>query len=127
VHDTVIVHDTIRAVKLRPEIRADTIILVDTVYAGNPDTAMAYSIEQSFERGAYVKASLSSRSFAPVPPADLKGIITYLPPIDSIHVINRTDTVPKIIYKAPVLPTWQTAVLGIAAGVVGGIWIRGKL
>jgi hypothetical protein len=128
VRDTLVVHDTVRVAKSKSEIGVSRIVVHDTIQThADPtktDSATSYSVEQHFERGAYVRASLSSKEFQVDPPADLKGFITYLPPIDSIKIISRTDTIPKFVFKPPAIPTWQAVTLGIAAGVLAGLLVK---
>jgi len=121
--DSVIVHDTIKTEIMVPVIKK--IIIHDTLQPTiNVDSTVSYSIDQHYPRNAYVRAEMLSKEFPAERPKDFKGLITYVPPIDSIRIETRTDTTPKIIFKPPVIPTWQAVTLGLAAGVLATLVVK---
>ena len=126
--DSVIIHDTVVVEKRVDQFRVTTRVIHDTVPgAGGKDTTRVkncYSFDEIFKSGAYVSAEMCSRTFPALRPADLTGKITYLPPPESLKIETRIDTVPRIVYRPPVIPTWQAVTLGIAAGVLAGILVK---
>jgi hypothetical protein len=128
--DTVIFHDTIFVERGPGQIQVIKKIIHDTVAgiaaAGtvSADTVKCYSLDEQYPGGAYIKAEICSREFPELRPMDLQGNIAYLPPAESLKIETRVDTVPRIIYKPPIVPTWQAVTLGIAAGVLAGMLVK---
>lgn len=135
--DTVKVHDTITTnkkasdftVKLKPVPPAPQIAIealkTDSAAAPSKDTvkdsATCYSFSQDYANGAHAMAEMCSRFFPKVKPWDVSGVIKYRPGNDTMRIETRVDSVPKIIYKKPIIPTWQAVTLGVAAGVLATI------
>jgi hypothetical protein len=128
IRDTVLIHDTLTNTitrdKIRVERKIDTVRIGDTVAIDS--NKICYSAEKTYERGAYVRASVCSKFFELITPEDLEMNIRYVPPFDSIKIITRIDTTPPVfIYKKPIIPTWQAVTLGIVGGIVIG-WVSLK-
>jgi hypothetical protein len=135
--DTVIVHDTIETVKtvtdfvVKRKPLPPAAIEIAKIDSGLPppqstavDSTTCYSYSQEYANGAYAQAEMCSRYFPTVRPWDLSGTIKYCPGIDTMKTFWRVDTVPRIMYKPPIIPTWQAVTLGIAAGVLAGILVK---
>jgi hypothetical protein len=126
--DTVIIHDTARVeferddiiVGIRPPLSA-----VDTM-PGDTAQAVCYKIEKAYESGAAIEAGLCSKQFTKEKPIDLTGYINYKPGNDTLSHFLRVDSVPKIIYKKPIIPTYQAIILGITAGALAALWATHK-
>jgi hypothetical protein len=133
--DTVIIHDTIYTIKHRGDI---TVRLAPVKTAANApkidstappsetiaiDTPVCYSFSEEYKNGAYVQAEMCSRFFPENRPEDLEGAITYHPGNDTMKLFSRVDTVPKIIFKPPKIPTWQAITIGAVLGLAGGYLI----
>lgn len=128
--DTVIVHDTIRTMIAGKDIivRKTVIATVDTQLtdSAGTDTAICYSFSQTYASGAYVQSEMCSRFFPQNRPEDLAGNIIYRPGNDTMKLFSRIDTIPKIVFKPPVIPTWKAVTLGLAGGIlVGWLTIKG--
>jgi hypothetical protein len=139
--DTVIVHDTLRSIisgndiairKVPAPVVAQTAAdtpRIDSAGAPSNDTAqdsaVCYSFSQAYASGAFVQAEMCSRFFPPVRPLDLAGTIDFRPGNDTVKSFWRVDTIPKIEYKRPVIPTWQAVTLGLVGGVLVG-WLALK-
>ena len=132
--DTVIKHDTIQTTKRGSDFAVRVIpappIAVDTIKkdsVGNlrKDSMVCYSDSQTYASGASVHAEMCSRFFPKIKPLDLTGSITFHPGNDSMKIFSRVDTIPKIIYKPPIIPTWQAVTLGVVGGVLFG-WLALK-
>jgi hypothetical protein len=129
VRDTVVTHDTIKTALSVPVIKKvivhDTIKTADTIAPViKVDSTVNYSIDQHYNRGAYVKADMSSKGFPAKRPLDFKGLITYLPPVDSIKIEFRTDTTKVFVSKPPTIPAWKIGALSFVAGVVATLLLK---
>jgi hypothetical protein len=100
--DSVIIHDTIKIVKIQKEIAVES--YPETCYVAKDitrdpiahvDSGHCYVLEE-IQRGATLKAEICSRSFPAIKPLDLHGLLTYIPGPDTIHNIYRIDTVQCI-------------------------------
>jgi len=139
--DTIIVHDTLRAVIPGKAIAVQKVPVpataqtatdtprIDSAAAPSKDTAqdsiVCYSFSQAYASGVFVQAEMCSRFFPPVRPLDLVGTIDFRPGNDTVKTVWRVDTIPKIAYKRPFIPTWQAITLGVVGGVLVG-WLALK-
>jgi hypothetical protein len=123
--DTVIIHDTVRV-----SIPRDKIV-VRVVPAAETDTTLAeeavcYGVENALESGGVIGAEVCSRVFPKEKPEDIKFNLFYKPGNDTIRSFLRIDTIPKIIYKKPVISPWTALIVGVAAGSIAAVWIAHK-
>jgi hypothetical protein len=127
--DTIIIRDTIIdtlpkfIIKKVPisdglNISKDSFRELPPIILEASDSAVRYEMSREYPNGAKVEAVMSSRYFPDPPPIDLKKYLSFFPGNDSIKIIHRIDSVPKFIYKKPIIPTWQAVTLGVLGGVI---------
>jgi hypothetical protein len=136
VRDTVVVHDTLVTVKTVDQIKVVTRSIHDTfavmqeeaipseaISTPTKDTKRCYSSGQDYADGAHVGAEVCSEVFPEKKPIDLTMTLSYVPSPDLGKIFERTDTL--FVRKKPLIPTWQSATLGLVAGVLVG-WLALK-
>jgi hypothetical protein len=125
VRDSVVVHHT-DTVKIpgKSIVVFRTPIKTDSIKADVVDTQVCYSTSKAFERGAAVTIDMCSKFLPAQKPADLSAKIIYIPPIESIRIERRTDSIPKIIYKPPVIATWKAILVGVGVGALGALILK---
>jgi hypothetical protein len=134
--DTVRVHDTTRTIIHGSDFTVHRVAVIKTAVDTSKidssavppkdntaaDSAVCYNFSQTYASGAYVQAEMCSRFFPQNRPGDLAGNIIYRPGNDTMKLFSRVDTIPKVVFKPPTIPTWQAVILGVAAGVIG-VWM----
>lgn len=118
--DSIVIHDTIikhsEGIKLNTVIQK--VIVYDTVLnttVKTSDSTKCFTMEETMEDGAYIKAEICSDSFVNVP-LDLSGTITYLPATDTQVTELRIDTVQV---QKPFYNSWIFYSSVLAAFVLG--------
>jgi len=129
----IVVHDTVtnykdtgsissikKIVYVPKYVYVDSSKKTDTVQVA--DTSVCYSFDEVEKDGAYIKAEICSDSFPEKKPLDLRGVLTYKAPPDTIKHITRIDTVTRT-NNVPFYKDWKTYAVGVLAAVLAGVLI----